>query len=426
LYAINTIRGVFGSFVLGFYALPYLGLSRALFALSLGYVLLAAFVSLVRRNTVAWRALVFASMATGVLMLAGDTIPELDQQRHKSTQTTLHHQDTSSATYTVYESKRGSRSLLVNNQKGLRDSSYRIAAVQAQLGHLSVLLANQPKRALLFGFGTGVELAAMAHHPLSQVDCVALQGQTVVSLSSFFSQANLQMKWKRPAYKKTGIRIFEGDGRRTLLRKGPAYDLVVSSLPLPEQAGVGALLSHEQFQAVKRRLSDRGMFVLWLPLHRWGTRELAVVTRTFLASFPDAKAWLGTWSKTLPVLGLIGWKKQFHPISAPYARSVKESLRRWRHHYSREYFGRQAATTDLLTMSGSLSLHARMWISTDVLQMVSHSAALNRLERPVIELMAPRSLFRVRSHPHSLLREHIRLFRRHGALLSTPWSVSLR
>lgn len=405
LYGANTAAGVAGSLTVTFLLMPVLTLSRTLIMLATGYLLLAVIIGWVDRAkrtvTVGLAALVFG---LGLVSAFG-LYPEVNPQRFRPDQDLLFYRDAESGTVAIYEDEAGVRSLRVNNYYGLSNTHPDTLTMQYTLGHLPMLLHEEPERALLIGFATGTTLAAMAQQPNVHVDCVELHS-LVFELAPYFAAANHRV-WQNPR-----VQLISDDGRRFLSRRGDAYDVIVGDLYLPRNPGVGALYSSEHFEAVRNRLDDDGLFVAWLPLFQLGPDEVAIIIRTFLDVFPRAEGWVGSWSQQAPVLGLVGTVSD--PLDPP------DDL-------SSQLFSRLILSIETSGSEAHLApLASPRLLTAEMLRMWAGQAPRNHLEHPIVEYSVPRTAFnaRITGVPLSVLN-----FQRIAELRpmeNTPWSISDR
>jgi spermidine synthase len=87
-------------------------------------------------------------------------------------------------------------------------------------------------------------------------------------------------------------RIAQDDARHFLSAVAHRYDVIVGDVFHPDLAGVGSLLSVEQFARVRSRLAPRGLYVQWLALNQFDPDTLIIVLRSFHQVFPDAQLFL--------------------------------------------------------------------------------------------------------------------------------------
>src|SRR5262249_19092383 len=89
------------------------------------------------------------------------------------------------------------------------------------VGDLALVHHPSPKRALCIGLGGGVALAAMAKHPLEQLDCVELSPAVVRGASHFKEVLGTVLQDRR-------VNLIIGDGRNAILFGSRPYDVIVS------------------------------------------------------------------------------------------------------------------------------------------------------------------------------------------------------
>jgi spermidine synthase len=153
-------------------------------------------------------------------------------------------------------------------------------------GHLPVLMAAEPRRALAIGVGTGITLAAVVSHPeVERIDAVELSEGVLRALRSFDDEngrADLDPR----------VRIVRDDGRRFLERTRERFDVVTVEPPPPIVAGSSNLYSLDFYRLVRRALRPGGVTAQWLPLHAQSLASARMTARTFLAAFPHVQLWL--------------------------------------------------------------------------------------------------------------------------------------
>jgi hypothetical protein len=96
--------------------------------------------------------------------------------------------------------------------------------------------------------------------------------------------------------------VIVDDGRRFLERTRDTYDVVVIDPPPPvETAGSSLLYSREFYEAVKRRLTPRGIVQQWIPGGE--PAVMAAFTRAFREEFAHAQGFLSVEGWGLHLLG---------------------------------------------------------------------------------------------------------------------------
>jgi spermidine synthase len=100
--------------------------------------------------------------------------------------------------------------------------------------------------------------------------------------------------------------LIKADARRYVQAKPGPYDVIVADLFHPARDGAGSLYTLEHFRAIRALLRPGGVFCQWLPLYQLDLETLRLVTRTFLAAFPEGQAFLAHYSLKAPIVGLVG------------------------------------------------------------------------------------------------------------------------
>jgi len=170
--------------------------------------------------------------------------------------------------------------------------------IPAALGTLpGELLGRTPRRALAIGLGMGVTLSRISAESLE-----------VAELSRGVIEANrtLLADVNGRVLERPGLTVHHADGRRVLADAPDPYDLIVVDMMFPTVAGAGNLYSREFYALARRRLTDDGLFVHWLPGFLLAPEDLAAIAAAFLESFPEGSAWIGYADPERLVLGLAG------------------------------------------------------------------------------------------------------------------------
>jgi spermidine synthase len=161
--------------------------------------------------------------------------------------------------------------------------------VTKRMGHLAMLLADEPRRVAFLGVGTGITAGAALSHPVAHVTGVELVPEMLAMLQWFAPDNNGLERNSR-------VSLLASDARRYVRGVDERFDAVVADLYHPSRDGTASLYTVEHFTAIRERLTANGTFVQWLPLYQLRTDDLRTVMRTFLEVFPDAHAFIGNYS----------------------------------------------------------------------------------------------------------------------------------
>src|SRR5690606_6901652 len=152
------------------------------------------------------------------------------------------------------------------------------------LGHVPMLLHEDPDDVLVIGLASGITLAAVAKHDAETLDCAEI-APSVVRACRMFDEANDHV------LDDERVRILVAGGRNPLRFTERTYDVVVSEPSNPWIAGIGDLFTLEFFRIVRDRLNDGGVACIWVETYNIDEESLRSVARTFLEVFPGASLW---------------------------------------------------------------------------------------------------------------------------------------
>jgi spermidine synthase len=368
LTGLNTLAGVAGSLCAGFVLLPGLGLARSLLVVAVLYALLSVLAFArgyagVRRHLGVGAVVV---LVTGWVALGAW---RLDLQPLRPGERLLLHRDGEAATVSVTEES-GHRVLKLNHTYVLGSSA--AADREVRQGRLPLLLHPAPSRIALIGVATGMTTSAALDFPFQRAVALELVPGVVDALPLF-------SRWSRRFFADPRVQILVTDGRDHLRGTRERFDVIVSDLFVPWQAGTGDLYSAEHFEAVRERLDRGGLFAQWLPAYQLTLEELRSITATFLSVFPHTALWRNDFHPDQPLLALIGHRDELS-LDPRALTSACEELARVR-----------APAAPFLSSPEGVGL---LYVAgPERLSEWSRGAPRNTDEHPYIEYAAPRSLY---------------------------------
>jgi len=148
------------------------------------------------------------------------------------------------------------------------------------LGHLPFLLHENPKTVLVNAVGGGVTLGAVAKHDVT-VEAVDIVPDVRDAMSLFGKENDNVLQ-------RTNWRLIADDGRHFLKVSPQHYDVITADATHPAAAESWVLYTQEYYQLVKSKLTDKGVFAQWLPLHNMAPADYLSALRTFRGVFPEA------------------------------------------------------------------------------------------------------------------------------------------
>lgn len=292
-YAVNTLAGIAGSTVAGFWWLPSRGTSHLLLWTAL---LILATPLLFWRDLMRPRArvvpLVFAAAAgVGALLPAPDysdlvAWARLDRSLAKRQQRTVFLSEGMTGVVSIDALGRD-RFNLYNN--GMNESRINVAdpydalLMESMLGIFPYFLHERPRTAFVVGLGGGATLRALEYTAIESLRVVELEPRIREALLSIASPRTLGFDDPR-------LTLSFNDARNTLLVEPTQYDLIVSQPSHPWRAGAASLFTREFFEIAKSRLAKGGIYGQWLALYRMDSATLRAIMRAFVEVFPHAFA----------------------------------------------------------------------------------------------------------------------------------------
>lgn len=144
------------------------------------------------------------------------------------------------------------------------------------IGALGPLLHDAPRTALVIGVGSGGTPYGAGWHPgLTEIRTIELVGP-VFDVVRDYARRHPDSAPAR-LFDDPRFRLVVGDGRREVLQADRTWDLVEIDAILPQTSHSGLLYSVEFMEALRDRLAEGGLVVLWAP----SERVVAAVTQTF-------------------------------------------------------------------------------------------------------------------------------------------------
>jgi spermidine synthase len=298
LVAVNTTGGILGSLAAGFVLLPSLGAWRTLLLLASVYPVLVVAVALGRRS--APRVTLAAAAGVTALALVATTPSGLAVVRLSpaGSESLVEVREGSQATVAVIEDENADRSIRVNNHYtlgGTRGSdSERNQSVIPMLSH------PEPSSVFYLGMGTGITAGAGLAFPVERVVVCELIRDVVEVAEAHFEP------WTGGLFRDERATVVAEDGRTCLSRSDDRYDLIISDLFVPWEAGTGNLYTLEHYEMARERLLPGGRYVQWVPLYQASDNELGIIARTMDEAFEQVTVWRGDLFSERSIVALVG------------------------------------------------------------------------------------------------------------------------
>ena len=283
LYFYNTIGGVIGSLVAGFWLVPAVGIKSAILAagglniamaFAIYYVgVQSAWFKKVAFGCVAVMAFslfLFASPGMNQTILNAGLYSEMIEKEHFSRNmipenrnlgNLLYFQEGINNSVAVVANKINKGNLTLHLSGSWEASTEIHARMHLKfLGHLPMLFARETKTVGVIGFGAGITTGTVLLYPeVRRVNVFELES-AVINASKYFEFVN-NIPLEDPR-----TRLFMVDGRSHITYGNIRYDVVTSDPIHPNVAGAANLYTYDFYKTTADRLNPGGIFCQWIPL----------------------------------------------------------------------------------------------------------------------------------------------------------------
>ncbi len=307
LYSWNTVGSLLGALLGGYVLLFWLDLHHvyriALAALAIGAGILTL--------RVARAPLLTAAGATALALVGVALLPSWDPMdyaigrfrmrtptavsydgataftaKHNQETKLLFHDDDPVSTVVILESAKTHRARsILNNGKpdGSTAGDYPTMCFAALL---PALLADDPSRSFVIGWGTGVTVGELAALSAAKEVQVAEISPAVIDGAPLFSALN------QGADKNPKVLALRRDAYRALLRSEGRFGVIASEPSNPWVTGVEMLFSKEFLEAARSRLTPGGVYAQWFHLYEVDEETVEIVANTYLSVFDLVAVWV--------------------------------------------------------------------------------------------------------------------------------------
>jgi len=285
IYSVNTLGCIVGSFMAGFVLIPAIGITKSIMLIALVNLILGAVMAastLFTRYRVKWATMVIGATLIAVLVTTIIT-PTAMLQRLFRGQEMVYYEEGASATVSVVRNEKDFKYLVINGVYEV-STDYNALRTFHMLGHLPLLLHENPQKALIISFGAGVTSGAVAKHDLQQIDAVEISSE-VIEANKYFVEENQDILTD------PRVNLIIDDGRNYLLRTTNRYDVITADATHPTGSDSWVLYTKEFYELCRERLNPDGLMAQWLPVHALAPVDYKTIVNTFQTVFPDTTLW---------------------------------------------------------------------------------------------------------------------------------------
>lgn len=300
LYLVNTIAAVAGAVAATWLLLPTIGLART--AWIAGALTIAAGLAVLPRarwHKTIGAVTVLVILTTAQYMIGHPAVRGRVASGNNKSFSVLEKVEGPESAIAAIAYPDGSRALIVDGfvtaAQELDANAPSFVSYMAWMGHLPMLIHQNPRKALVICFGTGQTTNAVRRQNPEQIDVVDINPR-IFRLAHYFDKNENVINDPR-------VRLITMDGRAYMRRNQVMYDVITLEPMPPNFAGANALYSQEFYRLARQHLHQDGMIAQWIPFHVADPYAMASIVRTFQSVFANSLLWLDPTSHTGILIG---------------------------------------------------------------------------------------------------------------------------
>jgi hypothetical protein len=299
LYAVNTLGNIAGSLLVGFAAIPLIGVRHSMVAmLAINLLVAAAILARLARTAplrLLWPAAAVVGLASIQLGVSErifyDSVLEAPGAR------IIFYREGASDTVAVVEHSKPKKSRVLIYSDGRGAAGTSSLHWNLYFGHLPMLLHSKPREVLHICYGSGNSTLALTRHDPERID--------VVELSPHVREASDYFWTNEGVIHHPRVNLIVEDGRNFLLGTDRSYDVVSLEPPNVFTAGVVNLYTQEFYEIVREHLNPGGILVQWLPTGQLSDADRGHLIRAFTEAFPNVTIWQELIGPVLLLMGTL-------------------------------------------------------------------------------------------------------------------------
>ena len=278
--ALNTFGGILGSLLIGFVAIPVMGLylsvlfitGLSVFCGVVAWIFLADEISKSLRTVM---VVLITCVLLGIPTLARTKLPE-DYLAGKGK--LLDYRE-GNASFMAIVLNQGECQLEIDRLwQGEAGRNH-----QSMAAHIPMFHHKHPEDVLVIGIGTGQTAKRFLMHPaIKSLDCVDLEEELVELVRQYFDSQWLDDPRVH--------QIFD-DGRNFLAHTQKKYDVISIEAGQTFRPQVAKLYSLEFYESARQRLKPDGIVAQFVPVSMLNSEQFLLILKTFLESFPQSALW---------------------------------------------------------------------------------------------------------------------------------------
>lgn len=384
LTAVNTLGGIIGSLLVGFYLLPAIGMYSTLIILTLISLTIGVFTIFVFSEEINLiRKLAIASGVAAVwfvIVYSSDTRLPADFLAEKKAM--IEFAEGISSFITVAK-RDGVDTLEIDRMwQGQNQKGHQIMAA-----HIPMILHQDPKKVLVVGMGTGQTASRFLMYDIDRLDCVDIEKTLPGILKRHFDAAWLS---------DPRTHVVTDDGRNYTANTSSMYDIVSIEVGQSFRPQIASFYTVEFYRDVKKRLTKNGLACQFVPVGFFTEDEFRSVLHSFLEVFPQSTLWFNKYAECI----LIGSTKEQPRLSAKRLELLKNNKK------VRSDLNYSFNDRPWLLMNKKEVFAANYLMGPQTLSKLSADASMYSDDRPILEYQTARTIY-ARTRFHKLIEKNM-------------------
>ena len=289
LTAVNTLGGIAGSLLTGFYLLPLCGMHATLITLTVISLIIGIttiFVFAYGIPSFQKRLCAYATVTVfcGFVFFSDTNLPaDFLAGKHKMIEFS---EGISSFISVVMRD--GDKTLEIDRMwQGINQKGHQILAA-----HIPMILHQDPKQVLVIGMGTGQAASRFLLYDIEHLDCVDIE-KTLPGIV----KRHFDAEW----FNDPRTAIITDDGRNFITYSSKMYDVISIEVGQSFRPQIASFYTVDFYQDVKMRLAKDGLACQFVPLGFFTPDEFRSVVRSFLEVFPQSTLWFNKYAECILV-----------------------------------------------------------------------------------------------------------------------------
>lgn len=289
---LDTIGSVVGSFVAGFIMIPFLGVVKSFIItvcinLVIGLFVFAVHPVLSGRQKIAITGITLLMTVLMIMRIPSGSYTREWWDRTKSNwfdnnyyESILFFDEGAAGTVTVRKYPHG-LALNINGHNTAYTTSKDLR-VNRQLGYIPYLLHQEPKSALVIGFGMGATACSLVQPDMERVDVAEI-------CSGVIKAAHVFAPWNRNVILHPKVHLYDDDGRSIVFMTNRKYDIITSNAIHPRLSN--NIYTMDFYKLCREKLTDDGILCQWMPQNWLTENEYKALVKAFTEAMPYSYLW---------------------------------------------------------------------------------------------------------------------------------------